>query len=202
MKLYYAKGTCSFAPHVGLREAGLDFELAAVDLREKTLADGGDYLAVNPRGYVPLLERDDGTRLAECAVILQWIGDRMPESGLAPAAGTEERYQVQEWLSFTGGELHKGLPMLFLPYVPDAMRPVARARLETRLGFLDGALEGREWLMGETFTIADVYCGAILNWSKPAKYDLGQHPNVAAFHERFCARDSVKAAHAAEEAAG
>ena len=108
MKLYFTKGTCSFAPHVGLREAGLEFELAPVNLREKTLADGGDYLAVNPRGYVPLLERDDGGTLSECAVILQWIGDRVPESGLLPAAGTEERYRVQEWLSFVGGRAAQG----------------------------------------------------------------------------------------------
>ena len=198
MKLYYAKGSCSFAPHVGLREAGLAFDLAPVNLRDQTLADGSDYLAVNPRGYVPLLERDDGTTLSECAVILQWIGDRVPEAGLLPAAGTEERYRVQEWLSFVGGELHKGLPQMFLPYIPDAMRPVARARIELRLGFLDRALDGRDWLMGDRFTVADVYCGAILNWTGPAKYDLGQHPNVAAFHERFRARDSVEAAHAAE----
>ena len=198
MKLYYVKGTCSFAPHVGLREAGLDFELASVDLREKTLADGSDYLAINPRGYVPLLERDDGSKLSECAVILQWVGDRAPEAGLIPAAGTDERYRVQEWLSFVGGELHKGLPPIFLPHIPDAMRPIARARVELRLKFLDGALAGREWLTGDTFTVADVYCGAILNWTKPAKYDLGQHPNVADFYERFCARDSVAAAHAAE----
>lgn len=198
MKLYYTRGTCSFAPHVGLREAGLEFDLAAVNLQEKTLADGSDYRTVNPRGYVPLLERDDGRTLSECAVILQWIGDRAPESGLTPAAGTEERYRVQEWLSFVGGELHKGLPPLFLPHIPDAMRPIARARLESRMGFLDGALEGKDWLMGDGFTVADVYCGAILNWTKPAKYDLGQHPNVAGFYERFCARASVGAAHAAE----
>ena len=198
MKLYFTKGTCSFAPHVGLREAGLEFELAPVNLQEKTLADGGDYLAVNPRGYVPLLERDDGGTLSECAVILQWIGDRVPESGLLPAAGTEERYRVQEWLSFVGGELHKGLPPLFMAHIPDAMRPIARARLELRLGFLDGALEGKDWLTGDEFTVADVYCGAILNWTKPAEYDLGHHPNVAAFYDRFCARDAVKAAHAAE----
>ena len=198
MKLYYAKGTCSFAPHVGLREAGLDFELAPVNLQEKNLADGSDYLAVNPRGYVPLLERDDGQKLAECAVILQWIGDQVPESGLIPAAGTEERYRVQEWLSFVGGELHKGLPPIFLPHIPDAMRPIARARVALRLAFLDESLEGQDWLTGETFTVADVYCGAILNWTRPAKYDLGQHPNVADFYERFCARDSVNAAQAAE----
>ena len=199
MKLYYTKGTCSFAPHVGLREAGMDFELAAVNLKEKKLADGSDYLAINPRGYVPLLERDDGQMISECGVILQWIGDQVPASGLVPAAGTDERYRVQEWLSFIGSELHKGLPPLFLPGIPDDMRPIARARLGVRLGFLDESLAGTDWLMGDTFTIDDVYCGAILNWTKPAEYDLGQHPNVAAYYKRFCARDSVKAAHAAQE---
>lgn len=199
MKLYYAKGTCSFAPHVGLREAGMDFDLVSVSLQDKKLADGSDYLAVNPRGYVPFLERDNGGNLSECAVILQWIGDQVPDAGLLPAAGTEERYRVQEWLSFVGGELHKGFPPLFLPYIPDEMRPIARARLEVRLGFLDASLEGRDWLMGEEFTVADVYCGAILNWSRPAKFDLGQVPNVAAYYERFCLRDSVREARAAEK---
>ncbi len=198
MKLYYAKGTCSFAPHVALREAGAAFDLLAVDLREKKLGDGSDYLAINPRGYVPLLERDDGQRLAECAVIVQYVADQNPESGLAPPAGTDDRYRLQEWLSFVGGELHKGLPPLFLPTIPEAMRPVARARLNLRMKFLDQALEGRKWLMGEDFTVADAYCGAILNWTVPAKYDLSEHPNVAAYYDRFCARDAVKAARAAE----
>ena len=198
MKLYYTKGSCSFAPHVALRETGAAFDLLAVDLREKKLADGGDYLAINPRGYVPLLEREDGQRLAECAAILQYVADRNPDSGLAPPAGTDERYRLQEWLSFVGGELHKGLPPLFLPTIPEAMRPVARARLNLRLNFLNQALEGRQWLMGDGFTVADAYCGGILNWTRPAKYDLSEHPNVAAYYDRFRARDSVKAAHAAE----
>lgn len=198
MKLYYTKGTCAIAPHVALREAGAAFDLVAVDLREKKLPDGSDFLAINPRGYVPLLERDDGLRISECAAILQYVADQHPGSGLAPAAGTDERIRLQEWLGFVGGELHKGLPQLFLPYIPEEMRPVARSRVTIRMKFLDRALEGQQWLMGDTFTVADAYCGGILNWAKPAKYDLSEHPNVAAYYDRFRARDAVKAAHAAE----
>ena len=198
MKLYYTKGSCSFAAHVALREAGAEFELAAVDLREKTLPDGSDYREVNPRGYVPFLERDDGEGLAECAAILQYVADRHPDSGLAPAPGSDGRYRLAEWLSFVGGELHKGLPPLFLPTIPEEMRPVARARLTVRMGFLDQALAGKEWLMGDRYTVADSYCGAILNWTRPAKYDLADHPNVAAYHGRFHDRAAVKEARAAE----
>jgi glutathione S-transferase len=104
-------------------------------------------------------------------------------------------------LSFIGTELHKNLPALFLPYVPDEYRPVARSRLETRLDFLNDALEGKKYLMGDEFSIVDCYATAILNWTKPAKYDLAAHPNVKAYYELCCARDSVKAANAAEEAA-
>lgn len=198
MKLYYTKGTCSFVPHVTLREAGADFDLIAVNLGEKTLPDGSDYAAINPRGYVPLLERDDGQTLAECAAIIQYVADQHPDSGLAPAPGSDDRYRLQEWLSFVGAELHKSLPQLFLPYIPDDMKPVARQRVATRLAFLDQALAGKQWLMGDTFTVADAYCGGMLNWTKPGQVDLGDHPNVAAYYERYCDRDSVKQAHAAE----
>ncbi len=198
MKLYYTKGTCSIAPHVALREAGADFEPIEVDLREKKLADGSDYLAINPKGYVPLLVRDDGRTLSECSVILQYIADKHPASRLAPAPGSDDRYRLQEWLGFVGSELHKGFPNLYLPTIPDEMRPVARARLTVRLNFLDRALEGKPWLMGETYTVADAYCGGILHWTRPANYDLAQHPNVADYFRRFCDREAVKAAHAAE----
>ena len=198
MKLYYTKGSCSFVPHVALREVGADFDLISVDLREKKLADGSDFLAVNPKGYVPMLERDDGKRIAECAAILQYVADQNPASGLAPEAGTDERYELQEWLSFVGGELHKGLPPLFMPYIPEEMRPVARARLTVRMDFLNQALAGKEWLMNDGFTVADAYCGGILNWTERAEYGLSEHPNVEAYYDRFCARDSVKAARDAE----
>ena len=150
---------------------------------------------------MPYIETDDGTGLSECGVILQYLADQHPEKGLIPAAGTSERYKVQDWLSFIGSELHKNLPPIFLPNIPEDYRPVARSRLEIRLNFMNEALEGKQYLMGDDFTVADCYATAILNWAKPAKYDLSAHPNVKAYYERCCARDSVKAANAAEEAA-
>ena len=120
---------------------------------------------------------------------------------MIPAAGTSQRYKVQDWLSFIGSELHKNLPPMFLPGIPDEYRPIARARLETRLNCVNDALKGKQYLMGDDLTVADCYATAALNWTKPAKYDLSAHPNVQAYYERCYARDSVKAANAAEEAA-
>ena len=201
MKLYYTKGTCSFAPHIAMRELGIEPELIAVNLQQKELADGADFKAHNPKGYVPYVEMDDGTGLSECGVIVQYLADQHPEKGLIPAAGSSERYKVQDWLSFIGSELHKNLPPIFLPGIPDDYRDIARARLGVRLSYMNEELEGKQYLMGADFTVADCYAAAILNWTKPARYDLTAHPNVAAYYERCCARDSVKAAHAAEEAA-
>lgn len=201
MKLYYTKGTCSFGPHIAMRELGIEPELVAVNLKEKKTADGGDYKAHNPKGYVPYVETDDGTGLSECSVILQYLADQHPEKGLIPAAGAPERYKVQEWLSFIGSEMHKNLPPMFLPGIPDDYRDIARARLGVRLAYVNDALEGKKYLMGDDFTVADCYATAILNWTVPAKYDLSAHPNVAAYYERCSNRDSVKAAKAAEEAA-
>ena len=198
MKLYYAKGACSIGPHVALREAEADFDLVPVDLRNKALSDGRDYLTINPKGYVPMLERDDGQSLTECAAILQFVADQYPGKALAPAAGTDERYRLQEWLSFVGSELHKGLTQMFLPTIPADMRPVARTRLTARMKYLDQALEGKQWLMGDSYTVADAYCGGVLRWTETAKYDLSDHPNIASYYTRFGERDAVKAAIAAE----
>lgn len=201
MKLYYTKGTCSFGPHIAMRELGIEPELVAVNLQKKELADGADYKAHNPKGYVPYVETDDGVGLSECGVIVQYLADQHPEKGLIPAAGTSERYKLQDWLSFIGSELHKNLPPIFLPGIPDDYRDIARAKLAVRLSYMNDELEGKQYLMGDNFSVADCYAAAILNWTKPAQYDLSAHPNVAAYYERCCARDSVKAAHAAEEAA-
>jgi glutathione S-transferase len=201
MKLYYTKGTCSFAPHIAMRELGIEPELVAVNLMEKKLSDGANYKAHNPKGYVPYVEMEDGTGLSECGVIIQYLADQHPEKGLIPAAGTPERYKVMDWLSFIGSELHKNLPPIFLPGIPDDYRDIARNRLGVRLSYMNDALEEKQYLMGDDFSAADCYAAAILNWTVPAKVDLSAYPNVAAYYERCCARDSVKAAHAAEEAA-
>mgnify|MGYP003327627645 FL=1 len=181
MKLYYTKGTCSFAPHIAMRELGIEPELVAVNLQKKELPGGADFKAHNPKGYVPYIEMDDGTGLSECGVIIQYLADKYPERGLIPAAGTPERYKTMDWLSFIGSELHKNLPPIFLPGIPDEYRKIARTRLGVRLGYMNGELDVKHYLLGDTFSAADCYAAAILNWTKPAKYDLSAHPNVAAY---------------------
>lgn len=198
MKLYYAPGACSLSSHIALREAGAKFDLEKVDVREKKLADGGDYFAVNPKGYVPALKLDDGKVLTECGVIAQYVADKNPASELAPANGTADRYQMQEWLSFIGSELHKNIPPLFLPGIPEDYRPVALTRVKTRLGFLDGALEGKDYLMGKKFSMADAYAFAILRWLERAKVTLDEWPNVKGYFERVRARPKVQEALKAE----
>jgi glutathione S-transferase len=198
MKLYYTPGACSHAVHVALREAGLTFELERVDLLAKTTASGADYLAVNPKGYVPALRLDDGALLTEVAVLLQYVADRKPESGLAPPAGTMARYRLQEWLNYISSELHKGLGQFFNPKLPAETRPAVMPRLEQRLGLVASQLDGAPYLMGEQYSVADSYLYTILGWGPALKVDLGAGPALGAFSARVRARPAVQAARAAE----
>lgn len=198
MKLYYKPGACSLAPHIVLREAGLDFDLAKVDLAAKTLEDGSDFLAVNPKGQVPTLGLDEGGILTEASVTVQYIADQAPASGLIPVAGTIARYRVQEWLNFVSSELHKTFSPLFRPNTPDAYKEIAKQILAAKLGTLDRALEGKPYLTGEGFTVADAYAYVVLGWAPRVGIDLATWPNVKAFFERVGARPAVKAALAAE----
>ena len=154
-KLYYSPGACSLSPHIVLREAGLPFQLVMASMKTKKLADGSDYLAINPKGQVPLLELDDGQRLSEGPAIVQYIADQAPASGLMPPAGTMARYRVLEWLNYITSELHKGFAPLFMPGMPAEGKALARTRLGERLAWVDTQLAGRDWLMGDTFTVAD-----------------------------------------------
>jgi len=149
MKLYYTKGTCSFAPHIAMRELGIEPELVAVNLMEKKLGDGSDFRTHNPKGYVPYVEMEDGTGLSECGVIIQYLADKHPEKGLIPAAGTPERYKLMDWLSFIGSELHKNLPPMFLPGLPDDYLESARTRMGARLKHMNAELEGKDYVMGD-----------------------------------------------------
>jgi len=148
MKLYFTPGACSMAPHIGLREAGLKFDLEQVDLGTKKTKSGDDYTKINPKGYVPALQLDSGEVLTEAPVILQYIGDQKPDSGLVPKAGTMERYRTQEWLNFVTSELHKGFGALFNPKTPEDYRPVALERIGMRLDFLAKQLDGKPYLAG------------------------------------------------------
>ncbi len=200
MKLYFSAGACSFSPHIALREAGIDVELVPVNLRTHQCANGGDFTQINAKGYVPVLELDDGRRLTEGPAIVQYIADLKPESGLAPRAGTFERYQLQEWLGFINSEVHKGFSPLFRPTTPDAYKTIARENLADRLAYLAGHLANNDFLLGKQFSVADGYLYTVLNWAKPLAVDLGQWPALVAFHERVGSRASVAAAKAAEAA--
>jgi len=198
MKLYYATGACSLSPHIVLREAGIDAQLVKVDTKTHKLEDGGDYYAINAKGYVPVLELDDGQRLTEGPVIVQYIADRNPASGLAPAAGTMERYRLQEWLNFITSELHKQFSPLFAANTPADYKSIVRERIAKRFDWLAGELAGRDYLMGTTFTVADAYLFVILNWTRFAGVDLDRWPVLAAYHARVAARPKVREAMVAE----
>jgi glutathione S-transferase len=198
MKLYFSPGTCSLAAHIALREAGLDFDLVRVDLRQRKLADGSDFAAINPKGYVPVLELDDGVCLTEVPAIVQYIADRIPESGLAPRPCTLQRYQLQEWLGFISAELHKAFGQLFKADTPAAYKRIIQENLAARLGYVAACLKDRSYLLGEQFTVADGYLFTVLAWSPVVGIDLGQWPTLLAFQERIGQRQSVRDALAAE----
>ena len=198
MKLYYTPGACSLSPHIALREAGLDFEAVQVDLGAKTTKDGGDYRKVNPKGAVPALEIDGGQILTEGSAIVQYIADKKPGTKLAPAAGTTERYRLQEWLNYIASEIHKGFSPLFNPKAPDAWKAMVKDMLATKFDYLSKQLDGKSYLMGDTFTVADGYLFTILTWAKGMDIDLAKWSVLKGYVERVAARPAVNAALKAE----
>ena len=198
MKLYYAPGACSMAPHIALREASLGFELEKVDLAAKKTEHGADYLSVNPKGYVPALALDNGEVLTEVQVVLQYIADQAAGSNLAPRPGSIDRYRLQEWLGFIATELHKGFGPLWKPNTPDSYKPIVRENLAWRFDYLDRQLDGRDYLAGAGFTIADAYCFTILNWTNLHDIDLSRWPNLKAYVGRVAARPKAQEAMRAE----
>lgn len=191
-KLYYSPGACSLSPHIVLREAGLSFELEQVNLKEKKTKSGDDFLKINPKGYVPALQLDDGYVLTEGPAIVQWIADQKPASHLAPANGTAERYKMQELLNFVGTELHKNFGPFFNPATPDATKASLAQTLAKRYAWVDERLEGKDYLTGSQFTVADAYLFTITNWANFVKFDLKDYPNVRAFQARVAARPKVQ----------
>ena len=200
MKLYFFPGACSLACHIALREAGLEFETEKVDTKAKKTAGGADYLAVNPKSYVPTLALNNGQRLSEAAVILQYIADQKPATKLAPAPGTPERYRLMEWLNFIATEIHKTHTPLFkhAEKLPEASKQVFRDELAGRFDFLSRELEGHQYLMGDTFTVADAYLFTVLNWPRYVGMDIGKWPVLKAYQQRIAARPAVQAAMKAE----
>ncbi|UXC17287.1 glutathione transferase GstA [Comamonas squillarum] len=199
MKLYFSPGACSLSPHIALLEAGLPFTLEMASTKTHQLKDGTDFYTINPLGYVPVLELDNGQRLREGPAIVQYIADQAPASKLAPANGTFERYQLQEWLGFIGTEIHKGFSPLFNPNMPDPVKDMARGQVLKRLTWVDAQLAGKEFLMGADFSVADAYLFTVCGWSKFVGVDISGLENLASFLQRVGARPSVQKAIADEK---
>lgn len=198
MKLYYSPGACSLSVHIAAREAGLPVSLHKVDLRAKTVDGGGDFLAVNPKGYVPAATFDNGATLTEGPAIIQYIADQKPESKLAPASGTIERARLQEWLNFISTELHKTIGSMFNPAQTAEWKAAMVALAERRLDWMEQQIAGKTWLMGDTFTIADGYLFTVLGWLKHVGMDVARWPHLAAYAGRVAQRPKVQEALKAE----
>src|ERR1700761_1865718 len=173
MKLYYFAGACSLSPHIVLLEAGLPYTLVKVDSKTKKTESGADYLTVNSKGAVPALELDDGRVLTEGPAIVQYLADLKPESGLAPRAGTFERYQLMEILNYLTSDVHKSFSPLFNPAGSAEAKETATANLAKKFDWLSGFLANKSFLLGNTFTVADAYLFTLLNWTAHVKIDLG-----------------------------
>jgi glutathione S-transferase len=198
MKLYYYPGACSMAVHIALREAGIVFDLDKVDFAKHQTASGEDYYKINPKGYVPALRLDDGQVLTEDAVLLQYAADLKPASGLAPQAGTMERYRLMEWLNFIASEMHKALGALFNPKITPEWKDNQIALFGRRCDFVVKALGNKPYLMGDKFTIADAYLFTILGWANFFKLDMSKWPALKDYAGRIAARPAVQATMKAE----
>jgi len=200
MKLYYVPGACSLSPHIVLREAGLPFDLVKVDGKTKKTETGDDFTTYNPKGYVPLLELDDGERLTEGPAIVQYIADQVPEKKLAPPAGTLQRARLHEWLNYITSEVHKGFGLLFTPSTPEAFKPAVKEKLFTRLSFVDQHLSKskKPFLLGDTFSVADAYLFVVTNWAGYVGLDLKALDELGKFQGRVRERPAVGAALRAE----
>lgn len=198
MKLYYAPAACSLASHIALREAGLTFDLEKVDTRTKKTENGEDYLTVTSKGYVPALRLDDGSVLTEGTAIMPYIADKNAAAKLAPAAGTVERYRLHEWLGYINSEVHKTFGPMFNPASTDEQKAAVKGVLGKKFDWLTQALEGKTFLMGDQFTVADGYLFTVLSWTNFVKMDLSPWPSLQAYIGRVAARPAVQAALKAE----
>ncbi|MBA2548470.1 MAG: glutathione transferase GstA [Burkholderiaceae bacterium] len=198
MKLYYAPGACSLSPHIALREAGLAFTPIKVDLKAHQVEGGGDFYAINPKGYVPVLELDDGTTLTEGPAIVQYIADQVPATQLAPPNGTIARYKLQEWLNFITTELHKQYSPLFDSSSTEEVKTKQRDKIAKRYEYVAQQLADRDYLTGSTFTVADAYLFTVTNWARSTGVELTRWPALQAFMKRVAARPHVQATLKAE----
>ncbi|MBS0612113.1 MAG: glutathione transferase GstA [Proteobacteria bacterium] len=202
MKLYLTPGACSLSPHIVAQEAGIVLELKKVDLRTKKVSDGSNYNEVNPKGSVPLLVLDDGTKLTEGPVIVQYLADQKPQSGLMPAPGSIDRYRVLEWLNFEATELHKSFSPMFNPAAVPEWKQFAAAAIHRHFDYISKQLKDRQFLVGDRFTVADAYLFTILGWGQYAGIDVAKWPVLKSYVDRIAARPKVQAALQAEKALG
>jgi glutathione S-transferase len=198
MKLFYSAGACSLSPHIVAREAGLDVQIEKVDLKAKKTASGDDFLALNPKGYVPALQLDNGEVLTEGPTIVQYLGDKAPATGLVPANGSMERYRLQETLGFINSEIHKSYSPLFDPSTPESVTLATHDKLKKRYALVEKRLQGKQYLFGDKFSAADAYLFTVTTWAGHVKLDLSGFPNLLAFQARVAARPAVQAAMRAE----
>jgi glutathione S-transferase len=193
MKLYSHAGSCSTAVHIILNEVDQDFELIKLDLfSDRILPDGRNFNDINPKGYVPVLELDNGELITEIVAILQYIGDQHPESGIIPDNGSMQRVRLQEWLSYLNSEVHMTMGMFFKPELEGDMKELASQRLTARLSLLDEHLAKNDYLLGEQFSVADAYLYTITTWPAMIGMDISKHKNLAAYQARISERQSVK----------
>jgi glutathione S-transferase len=198
MKLYYAPGACSLSPHIVAAEAGIPLELEKVDLQAKVTAGGADFSKINPKGYVPALQLDNGEVLTEGPAIVQYLADQKPASQLAPAPGTLGRYRLVEMLTYINSEIHKSYSRLFNPAVTAAVRDETVAYLQKRYALIEQQLGSHKFLLGDQFTVADAYLFTVTNWADHVKVDLSQFKKLQAFQQTVAARPAVQAALRAE----
>lgn len=200
MKLYYSRGACSFSPHIVADELGIKLDLVSVDLKTKKTGDGRDFMQINPKGYIPALELDDGQLLTEGPAIVQYLADLKPEKGLAPKCGTFERAKLQEWLNFISTEIHKGFGPLFYADTPEAMKEAAKARLTQRFALVEKQLEKNAFITGPQFSVADAYLFTVLQWCSFLKFDISAFKAIKDYNAKIATRESVKKALAEETA--
>lgn len=204
VKLYYAPGTCALAPHIALAEAGIQYTLEKTDIRAKTYS-GGDFRKVNPKGSVPVIENNSGEILTENAVILQYIGDLKPDSGLVPKVGTWERVRMQETLNFITTEIHKSYGVLFgaerMVQNPEGLAQLKSATRETisaKYGILSDRMAKQDFAFGPKFTAADCYLYTVTRWAGFLEVDLSRHVWLPGYLKRIADRASVQKALAEE----
>lgn len=198
MKLYCTPGACSLSPHIVLNELGLAHDTEMVDLKTKKTASGKDYNAITPKGCVPALALDNGELLTEGPAIVQYLASLVPAKKLVPETGTMASYRLQEWLNYLSAELHKGFGGLFNPALSEDMKAALKATLGNRLGYVAQQLAGKDFLLGNEFSVADAYLFTILGWGSYVGIDIGQWPVLKAYHEKIFMRPAVQATLKAE----